>query len=462
MTPDAEKRPELQDLELALEGSDPELWAFLGEVHAADLAGWLEEVAEDQARRVVGLLGPERRGELLQFSDEELRRELLGGLDAAGLAEVVQLLPADDVVDLLALLDAERFEEVLRLVGPGRARELRALASYGEDTAGGLMTTEFVAVPADAHVLDAIKEIKAEEGPRGLEEVGVFVVDEAHRPIGFVSDRDLLTTGIHTPIREVMDTDLITVSAATDQEDVANLVSKYGLEAVPVVDERGVLIGVVSAEDAQEVLEEELEEDIRRLVGTSPVEQTRLGILRRVRERLPLQGLTVAGGLTTAWILDRALPGGEQRGATGDVLRYLPLIIGLAGNVGIQSSTVLVRAFATGELTEERQASVLGAEVVVGLLIGLFCGLTTFGIASYLEGSGQADYGFGLAVGGAMSVAVTWAAFLGCIVPIVCQRFGVDPAIVAGPFLITLSDVSGAAIFVGVAHATLQAGGVGG
>ena len=213
------------------------------------------------------------------------------------------------------------------------------------------MTTDFVAVPLGAHVGDAIKDIRSEEGPASEEEGGVFIVDEEGHPQGYVTDRDLLTTPIHTPIEEIMETDLITVGAEEDQEDVAQLVRKYDFSAVPVVDQDGVLIGVVSGEDADDVFAEEAEEDILRLVGTSPEEQqTRLPVLMRVRHRLPLQALTVLGGLVTAYLLGRALPESEGGGGTSDVLRYLPIIIGLAGNVGIQSSTILVRAFATGEM----------------------------------------------------------------------------------------------------------------
>jgi magnesium transporter len=313
------------------------------------------------------------------------------------------------------------------------------------------MTPEFVAVPLGTRVGDAIKRVKAEEGRAGEEEVGVFVVDERGKPVGFVSDRELLMRGIHTPIEEAMETELVVAHVDDDQEDVARQVLKYSVGAVPVVDSGGVLVGVIAADDVGDVIEEEAEEDLRRIVGTGPEDQTRLPILTRVRHRLPLMGLTVLGGVTTARILDLALPSGES---SVEVLRYLPIIIGLAGNVGIQSSTILVRAFATGEVLPEREGAVARAEILVGLLIGVFCGLATWGFAAQLEDNAA----LGRAIGIAIVVAVTWAAALGGGVPIVCRRIGIDPAIVAGPFLITLSDVSGAAIFVGVARALLRIG----
>ena len=461
MEADKDKRPELRELQELFEtGGD--FASFLADVHPADLAAWLPELDEEDRERAFRVLGDEERAEVLLFAEDPMREDLLARMSVDQIVEIVEELPADEAVDLLALADDATSDQVLRSVDLERAKGLRELARYDAETAGGLMTTEFVTVPVDGFVSDAIKLIKQEEGPASEEEGGVFVVDADNKPVGFVSDRELLTTQIHTPIRDVMDEDVITASLETDQEEVAQLVNKYSLNALPIVDEDGVIVGIVSDEDALDVLQEEAEEDILKLVGTSAEDQTRLPILTRVRVRIPLQGLTVLGGLLTAWILDKALSGGEPHadaasGAT-DVLRYLPIIIGLAGNVGIQSSTILVRAFATGELSEEREASVLGSEVLTGLLIGLLCGATTMLVASLLE-SGDDALRFGCAIGAAITVAVTWAALLGCVVPILCRRSGIDPAVVAGPFLITLSDISGAAIFVGVCHLALRLGG---
>jgi magnesium transporter len=453
MAHESEDRYQSRDLEEALEKSAQELALILEDVHSADLAEWLEGLDVDEARRVLRELDAEERAELFLFAEDSTAKLLVGLLDPDQLVEIVEELPADEVVDLLALADDAKSEEVLRRVDLERAKGLRELLAYDAESAGGLMTTEYVAVSEDSNVGDAIKEIRSEEGPAGEEEVGVFVVDGEGRPVGYVSDRDLLTTKIHTPVREVMETDLILAHAEDDQEEVANQVAKYSLSALPVVDSRGVLIGVVSAEDAFEVRHEEAEEDIYRLVGASPEAPTRLPVLTRVRHRLPLQALTVLAGLATAHILDIALPGGEGRAPTTDVLRYLPIIIGLAGNVGVQSSTILVRAFATGEVSAERELSVFGTETLTGFLLGLICGAATMVVSSLMQGGGAEGLRFGCAVGVAVSVAVTWAAVLGCAVPMFCQRRGIDPAIVAGPFLIALSDISGAVIFVGVALA---------
>lgn len=452
-------RPGPPELQLALERDDARLRGFIDAIHVADLAHWMQDLDAEQVWRIWRLQTDEERAELIENAGDLLREQILERLSPEQLVAVVELMPTAAVVDLLTLTDEETTEQVLHGVDFERAQGLRDLLHYPEDSAGGLMTTDYLSVPLGTRIGDAIKEIKADEGLAGEAGEGLVVVDEASRPAGWISDRDLLTAGIHTTVDEVMEPEPVTVAALEDQEAVAHLVQKYDLDALPVVDERGALIGVVHADAVLDVLEEEAEEDLMRLVGTSPEEQTRLPVLTRVRTRLPLQALTVVGGLSTARILAWALPGtGVGSGGSMEILRYVPIIVGLAGNVGIQSSTILVRAFATGEVGSEREGSVLKAEVTVGLLIGLICGLTTAVISSQLESvDGVASWGFGLALGTAIAVAVSWASFLGCSVPMICRRFGIDPAVVAGPFLVALSDVSGASIFVGVAHLMLRA-----
>jgi magnesium transporter len=459
--PEQAERPGFPELLAALEGGERALATFLEDVHTADIAEWMQDLDPAQIWRIWGLRTPEERAELLQVAGERLRDYLMSRLSAGQITDLVEKLPTDEVVDLLALTDEHTTEQVLRQVDFERAEGLRELLHYPDDTAGGLMTKDFVWVRAGTRVGDAIKEIKSEEGPAGEEEGGLFVVDEDERPVGYISDRSLLTSGIHTLVDDAMGADVVTVGVRDDQEEVAHIFQKYDLMALAVVDAEGRIQGVITADDARDVLEEEIEEDLRRLVGTSTVEQTRLPVLTRVRQRLPLMGLTVIGGIATAQILDwaiRTIYGGASSQDV-DLLRYVPIIVGLAGNVGIQSSTILVRGFATGEIPPERELSVVAGEVGVGMLVGLICGLTTAVVSAFLEADGSPAWAFGAALGVAIVVAVAWAAVLGCSVPLVCRRIGIDPAVVAGPFLIALSDISGATIFVAVAYLVLQLSG---
>jgi magnesium transporter len=449
-----ENTPTRHDLREALARGDSALEELLSQWHAADLAEHLQDLADDEVETVFAHLDDETRAEVLEYADDPLRRLAVSRMSSATLVDVVQELPADEVVDLLALADDSVAEVVLHSIDVQRSRSLRELLHYDPDSAGGVMTTEFVTVPVDTRVGDAIKRLKV-DAQQADEDVGVYVVDERERPVGYVTDRALLTHRIHAPVGDVM-AEAFTIGAETDQEEAAQTINKYGLEALAVVNETGVLVGVISSADAAEVIEEETSEDILRMVGTAPVHQTRLPVLTRVRHRIPLQAVTVAGGLVTARLLGLALP--SEPGSTTALLRYLPIIIGLAGNVGIQSSTILVRAFATGEVEEDREGEVFVSEVLTGMVIGAICGLVTIPLAAWMEGAaGIPSWDFGISVGVAIAVAVTWAAVLGCAVPLGCKRFGIDPAVVAGPFLICLSDISGAAIFIVVARMLEQA-----
>jgi len=444
------------DLKRELEDSPGRAASLLEDVHAADAAEWLLDVSGEDAWLAFSALGAEKRAEILEYAEDGLRAAIVPRLSAGDLGEIVRELPPDEAVDLLAEADERVREDVLDALPPEHALELRELIAHPKDSAGGVMTSDFVAVKSGERVGDAIKLIK-QEGEQAEEEPGgVFVVDEHQRPIGYVPDRTLLTHSIHSTVDEVM-AEPVTVGVDEDQEEAAQLISKYGLSTVAVVDGEGSLVGIISAEDAQGIAEEEVAEDLMRIVGTSPdMQQTRLSIATRVRQRLPLMGVTVLGGLFTARILGAFLPMSGADADASAILRYLPIVIGLAGNVGIQSSTILVRGFATGEVEPGREAAVCTSEVSVGLLIGLVCGAATALFAAWMEG-GAAWLGdvppmlFGAAVGSAISIAVTWASALGCLVPIACRRSGIDPAIVAGPFLICLSDVSGSAIYIVVA-----------
>lgn len=455
MTPARHSGPDIASLQIALEQRPTALRAVLDRIHSADLAEWAQEIERPELRRILDLLEVEERAALASHGSEALKETLAAVLDPPELVAVVEQLPPDDVVDLLAYLGDSETETVLRQVDLDRARSLRKLAAYEPDSAGGIMTTDFAAVELGTRVGDVIKALRKEnqddETPDD-EGMGVYVQDGHGAPVGFVSDRELLTSPIHSTVDEVMEREVLSASAEQDQEEVAQTFLKYDIHTLPVVDGRGAMIGLITSDDVLDVLTEEAGEDLLKLVGTAPEEQTRLPILRRVRQRLPLMAFTVVVGLATAVLLDSVI--GHQTSSASDLLRYIPIVIGLAGNVGVQSSTILVRGQATGEVSPEREHFVLVAEVSTGTLVGALCGLVSGSVAWYLEG--QLD--FGVAVACAIFVAVTWAAFLGALVPIACRRMGIDPAVVAGPFLIAMSDLSGTAIFIGVARLILSSG----
>ncbi|MCP5021158.1 MAG: magnesium transporter [bacterium] len=438
-------------------GKSPEQAArVLAEAHSADAAAWLVDVDVEDAWRVFSILEAEVQADILEDAEDELTADLVSQMSSPDLRDVVVVLPSDEAADLLVEADYHVVEDVLARMDDEAAEGLRDLIAYDPESAGGIMATETITVDPGQRLGDVVKEIK-KRGDDAEEDLGIFVVDLEKRPVGYLSDRDLLTHNIHETVSAVM-VDPFVVSAEEDQEEAARIIDRYGLQSLAVVDGEGSLVGVISAEDASEIRTEEADEDIARMVGTGTGHQTRLPVLTRVRQRMPLMGLTVLGGLVSAKLL-ALFTGTSEGGAsetmvTADILRYLPLIIGLAGNVGIQSSTILIRGYATGEIEEQRQWRAIGGEMGVGLVVGLLCGLTVLLTTSWTE-TGVFLSSFGVAVGTATALSVAWAAMLGCLVPVGCSHLKLDPAIVAGPFLISFSDVTGSLIYIVIARAIL-------
>jgi magnesium transporter len=454
-TPKEEDGGRQRFLEL-LEVSPERAAGMLSEAHAADSAAWLADLDEEDAWRVFSILEAEFQAEILEYAEDTLTSSLVGQMSSPDLREVVEELPSDEAADLLAEADERVVEDVLSSMDAEAAEELRELIAYDPESAGGIMATEMITVEQGKRIGDVVKEIK-KLGDEAEEELGIFVVDAENRPIGYLSDRDILTHSIHETVNVVM-VDPFVVSADTDQEDAARVIERYSLQSLAVVNSNGALVGVISAEDASDIRTEEADEDIARMVGTSTGYQTRLPVWTRVRQRMPLMALTVLGGLASAKLLalftgaaDR-LP--SEGLSTSDILRYLPLIIGLAGNVGIQSSTILIRGYATGEIEKQRQWRPIFGELGVGLSIGFVCGLAVLLAASFVETS-TAVSTIGMAVGAATAQAVAWASMLGCLVPVGCTKLKLDPAIVAGPFLVSFSDVTGSLIYIVIARALL-------
>ncbi len=438
-------------------GKSPEQAArVLAEAHSADAAAWLVDVDMEDAWRVFSILEAEVQADILEDAEDELTAELVSQMSSPDLREVVEVLPSDEAADLLVEADDRVVEDVLARMDDEAAEGLRDLIAYDPESAGGIMATEMITVDPGQRLGDVVKEIK-KRGDDAEEDLGIFVVDLEKRPVGYISDRDLLTHNIHETVSVVM-VDPFVVSAEEDQEEAARIIDRYGLQSLAVVDGEGSLVGVISAEDASEIRTEEADEDIARMVGTGTGHQTRLPVLTRVRQRMPLMGLTVLGGLVSAKLLafftGTSEGGASETMVTADILRYLPLIIGLAGNVGIQSSTILIRGYATGEIEEQRQWRAIGGEMGVGLVVGLLCGLTVLLTTSWTE-TGVILSSFGVAVGAATALSVAWAAMLGCLVPVGCSHLKLDPAIVAGPFLISFSDVTGSLIYIVIARAIL-------
>lgn len=437
----------LQELQAWLQRPEPGPLRLDG-MHPADVADvlWLDFEPEE-ARRLFCALPDDEAAAVLEETDLKHQVSLLAGSDPQYVGRLISRLPSDDATDLVAEFPEEVRAEVMCFVTPEDAAEIRHLAEYDEDTAGGLMTTEFLAVNGAEKVGDVLKRIKRDEGEAETVYT-IYIVDEKGVLQGVVSTRDLLEAGIHEDVRDIMNPDVIQVKVDDDREEVARRLLHYNLTNLPVVDPRGVLVGIVTADDALEVLEKEGSEDALLLAGAGGdsdlTDTTRTKVLRRA----PMLLVPVASGLLISKVV-HVFTGEtlEQHvGGWGVLLSYLPLVLAIAGNVGMQTSAVLVRGFAVGQIVTGRRAEVFFSELRVGLLLGALAALVAGPAMAFLV----RDVAIGAAMACALLLAVTWSATASTCIALGSEAAGLDPALVAGPVMMGVSDLSAAALFLAV------------
>jgi magnesium transporter len=409
---------------------------------AADLADVLSALDEKERVAVVQALPPELSSQALAEMPEEAHAgETLAALDPGQAAEIVGELDDDDAADILGELNRSQQEQILS--GVHDRSEVDRLLRYDEETAGGRMTTHVVTVPDTATAAQALDEIR-----RQAEEVEdfyqVFVVDSSGKLVGVLPFKDLVISRPERPVREFMTDADISVTPDLDQEEVARLMARYNLPSVPVVDEHGRLLGRVTFDDVIDVVEAETTEDLLKFGGVSPDEDLGAGWKTAVRSRLPWLSLnlltaSLAGGVV--FYFQRAI---EQILA---LVIFMPIIAGMGGNAGTQALAVTVRRLALGLIPVDVFTRVVGKEIVVGLTNGLVLGLAV-GIAAGLMGEGPM---MGLVVFLAMAGNLMVAGFAGAFIPIVLERFGIDPAVASSIFVTAFTDICGFLLLLGLA-----------
>ena len=428
-------------------------------------------ISEREERGILGLtdrLGPSDWADILvRLDDDEVAilietlpldelPEVLEELDPANAAAILRLQPReeaadlleaidpDDATDILAEIPTEDREQILRAMEPEEAAEIRQLSVYPPDTAGGRMTPAFVAIAPDVRADDAIVLLRrvAEEAETIYY---VYVLDEAEHLLGVLSLHNLVLTRPNTPVRDVMVEDPIRVRADADQETAANLLVDKNLLALPVVDAENRLLGIITQDDVADVLEEETTEDFERIGGSQPLDMPyrfagpRLLVQRRIGWLLFL----FLAGLLTSQVLQHF---SARLEGVPILVAYIPLIIGIGGNVGSQTVTTLVRAIGVGEVRLSDVGWVLAKEMVVGLTVGLI-----MGIVGYLRVGLPEGFQIGLVVGATIVCVSLWSATVAAMLPLILDKLGVDPAVVSAPLISTFVDATGLLIYMTIA-----------
>jgi len=421
--------------------------------HAADLADvmWMD-LDPEEARRVFHKLELTAAAEVLAEAEEKLQALLLEGAEPEFVGKLLSELSYDDGADVLDELPEELRLEVMCFVNPEDAAELRHLSEYDPDSAGGMMTTEFLTAGIHDNVGDVLKRIKRDEGESESIYV-VFIVDDIGILNGVVSTRELLESGIHDQVSDIMIPDVIQAKVDEDREDVAHRILHYNLSAIPVVDPRGVIVGVATADDALEVLEEEGSEDALLLAGAHGESDAGEPLATMVGHRAPMLAIPVLAGLLMAKIMVVFEGPAEEEVETFKMLvRYVPMVLALSGTVGMQTSAVLVRGFAVGQIVSGRRLGVFISEVKIGIALGVICAVVAGPAMGWLIGNMVQ----GLILGFALMVSIGWSATASSSIALGSEAAGLDPALVSGPLMIAISDLSAVVLFLGMASTLIE------
>ena len=451
--------PDILDL---LDDDPSSVAAETEEIHPADLADIAEALPRERVADLLRALSAERAAEILEYLNEELRSEVLERLPTRQAAALVSEMDPDERADVLEDLEEERADEILAKIPDEAREETERLLAYEPDSAGGLMTTEFVSVSENSRVEDALAGVRriARAGRREAMHA-IYAVDEDGVVKGVLSLTELLAAPEGALVRDVAWEEVVTVPPTMDREEVARLTSNYDLVVLPVVDEQHRILGVVTVDDVIDALEEEHTEDVQRFGGMEALDEPymQIGFWRMIRKR---------GGWLAVLLLGEMLTASVMRGFEEELSRalvlmiFIPLIISSGGNSGSQATSLIIRAIALGEVRLKDWWRVMLRELPSGLALGLLLGILGvvrvvtwqyFGIG---EGYGEHYMRIALTVGIALLGVVTFGSLAGSMLPFLLRRIGFDPASASAPFVATLVDVTGLSIYFWVALLMLR------
>lgn len=431
----------------------PEEWEALVESAPGDAADVLEELSEEAAVELLTDLDPDNAAEILEEISLELAAEIIEELPVGDAAAALDFMDAADAADLIGELTDETAEAVLRAMGDTEAEAVRRLLVYPPDSAGGLMSQEIAALPIGLTSGEAIERIRILSDE--LEDLSyVYVVDDEHRLKGVISFRDLVFGRPGSGLDEAMVPNPVSVTAFADREEVAELVQRYHLFGVPVTDDNGHLLGMVTTDAVLEAVQEEASEDFATAVGASPEETVYSDVFRSARMRSPWLLINLLLSLAVAFVIE------NQTGVISRVpvlAALMPVVALLGGNAGSQSLAVVIRSLAADDVPLSRVVGVLSRQLRIGALVGLLvstaAGVLTFMLigSGFFEGAGAQALGVAMVVAIAALANLTIATTVGTGIPLLLRRLGLDPALASSIFLTFITDLVGFGGFLVVA-----------
>ena len=423
---------------------------LIDKTHPADLALLFRYFNENEQGEIFNNLKPsEDTAEFLNELDESISIRLIENESPERIAQILEYASSNEQAYLMGLIDNTYASSVIDLLKAEKQEELEEMMAYPEDSAGILMYTDVFTLHEETKAKDAIYALQDQEDAEMV--FYLYTLDNDGRLTGVISLRDLVTTSGDTMLKDIMSKQIHVVRPETDQEEVARIVSQYNFLAVPVVDSDDRLLGIVTVEDVVDVIREEATEDFLQMVGAGKDREILLkSSWENARMRVPWLFASWVGGILAAFIIgvfDNVLQ------STIALAAFIPVIMGMGGNIGTQSSTMIVRGLATGRVSIENSVKILFKEIRVGLLLGILYGLLLglFAIFRFIDASPM----IGVVVGLSIFISMIIAATIGSLVPLILNRFEIDPAIATGPFVTTAIDILGVAFYFIVAGAFL-------
>lgn len=421
----------------------------ISELHFADIAELMDELPLDQARFLYFQLEEELQADVLMELEEEVRDRLVASLSSKEIAEQLENLDSDDAADILMELPDEKIQEVIsQMEDDDAADDIVDLLNYDEDTAGGLMQKEFIQARLDWPVNRALVELRRQA--EDVEQVyTIYVIDDLNKLVGVLSLKRLLFASPKTQIRDLYESkNIISVKTSDTSEKVARIMEKYDLVSVPVVDLQNKLVGRITIDDAIDIIKEEADKDFQLAAGLSEKVESNSSIWRTSRARIPWLLIGMLGGILSAQVISKfegnitALPA---------LAFFIPLITAMGGNVGVQSSAIVVQSLAKGNDPFDSILRKVGKEALLGLVNGVLCAGLIFGIAYVFN-----NLALAMVVSISLFTVILFAAVFGTMIPLVLNRYKIDPALASGPFITTMNDVLGLFIYFTVGLLLLQ------
>ena len=413
-------------------------------MYPVDLADILEEFEQKQLVIVFRLLAKEEAAETFTYMNSDMREVLINALTDSELEEVMEEMYLDDTVDVLEELPANVVDRLLLVTDEEKRKQINQLLQYPEDSAGSVMNVDYIALRREMTVADAILRIRQ----IGLNRDTIYTcyVTEKKKLIGVVDVKELLTTSESKLIEEIMETNMLYAQTTDDQEDVARTITKYGLIALPIVDHEMCMVGIVTVDDAMLVLQEEETEDISIMAGVSPSDESYFGttVFEHVKSRIPWLLFLMLSATVTQMIMnsyESALTVMPQ------LAGFVPMLTGTGGNCGSQSSTLVIRGLAVGEIELTDVIKVIWKEVRIAVCISVVLAVVN-GVRIILMGQGGVTMAF--TIGATMACTIIIAKVVGCTLPLIAEKVGLDPAIMATPLISTLVDISTISVYFAI------------